>query len=156
MRKSADVNEDVIRELNELARASGGLLHPQLVVDSASNPQSPLHDRFDWDNIEAGNSWRLEQARQMLRIAVQYIEVEGDKIEARIFVSLTSDRENGGGYRYLVSVLSDEEQRRQLVQDALDEMTRFAEKYRMLDELAGVFKSIGRVRKKLAPANKRK
>jgi hypothetical protein len=44
-----------------------GLLTPALVVDVARPAEHPLHSRFDWDDATAGESWRRQQARELIR-----------------------------------------------------------------------------------------
>ena len=57
-----DPVEEAIRALER-----GGRLTPESVVAAARDPQSPLHDRFEWDDTAAANAWRLVQARQLIR-----------------------------------------------------------------------------------------
>lgn len=139
-------NGVIIAELKRIALENGGELKPEAVVEAARAETSPLHRQFDWDDTKAAANWRLQQARQLIRVVVQYEPIgNGKTVACRVFVSLTPDREkDGGGYRLASSVLSDEDQRRQLLIDARDEMKRFAAKYRALSELAEVFSAIDR------------
>lgn len=133
--------ESAIRdELKRLAESHGGELKPLVVVNAARDEESPLHQSFNWDDSSAAEHWRLQQARQLIRAVVSYEQVGKKLIACRVFVSLTPDREEeGAGYRLAKTVLGDEEQRRQLLADALAEMLRFREKYRRLTELSKVF-----------------
>ncbi len=136
---------DVIRrELERIAKANGGILQPSMVVDAARPASSPLHSRFEWDDNEAADKYRIWQARQLISIAVDVID--GSDIEERLWVSLKSDRDNVGGYRSMIAVLSNADSRAQLLQDALEDMRVFESKYRHLQELAEVFESIRHVR----------
>jgi hypothetical protein len=58
-----------------------GTLTPQLVVELARDPAHPLHGRFDWDDRSAGEAWRREQARQLIR-SVRVVYREADDKEA--------------------------------------------------------------------------
>ena len=56
-----------------------GDLTPQLVVAEAQANRSSagkfLHTRLEWDNRVAGDAWRLEQARELIRsVRVRYRE----------------------------------------------------------------------------------
>jgi hypothetical protein len=62
-------------------------------------------------------------------------------------VSLRPDRATGGGYRGIVSVMSDARLRDQLLQDAMEDMEHFQQKYRHLEELAEVFAAMRRTKK---------
>jgi hypothetical protein len=110
------------------------------VVEAARPKESPLHGSFTWDDTKAAQQWRIQQARQLIRAVVQFEQVNGKQTECRVFVSLTPDRETEGGrYRLANTVLSNEDQRRQLLADARAEMLRFRQKFHHLSELAGVF-----------------
>lgn len=139
-------NDIIIQELNRIASKSGGILKPEIVVEEASREDSPLHSRFTWDDSEAAHQYRLEQARRLIRVTVQFIPNVSNEPE-RIWVSLKQDQNNeGGGYRTLVSVLSDVELRKQLLNEAMEDMDRFEEKYSHLTELSEVFKAMKRIR----------
>ncbi len=56
-----------------------GNLTAQSVVDAARPKTSPLHEAFEWDDSAAAESWRLDQARSMIKsIEIVVIEEEGD------------------------------------------------------------------------------
>jgi hypothetical protein len=44
-----------------------GRLTPEQLVEAAANPESTLHDLFDWQDVSAAASWRLAQAREIIR-----------------------------------------------------------------------------------------
>lgn len=138
------VRESAIsNELKRLAESHGGELRPQVVVDAARSADSPLHHSFEWNDSEAAENWRLQQARMLIRAVVTFEHVGKKAVPCRVFVSLTPDREeNGAGYRLSTSVMSDATHREQLLADALAEMQRFREKYRRLAELAKVFEAM--------------
>lgn len=139
-------NPAIVRELRKLADQNDGLLTPETVVEAARSPKSPLHQQFTWDDNKAAHEYRLWQARTLLRVTVEYLPTV--KQNVRVFVSLTPDREEtSGGYRPLVEVLSDADQRKQLLADALAELQYFQKKYAMLKELAGVWREVRKLAK---------
>ncbi len=144
-------NPEVIAELERIAKANRGELRVQDVVEAARPAASPLHSWFDWDDSEAAHRWRLQQARQLLRVTVAYIGDNEDAIPVRVFVSISTDRYNGkgGGYRVTTAVLSDAERRQQLLDDAMAEMKRFRAKYAELKELAEVFDAMSKSDRKM-------
>lgn len=143
-------NPKVIAVLQRIAKKSGGVLVPEQVVEEARSPHSILHSQFCWDNDRAAKQYRIWQARVLIRTTVRYISINGDKRPVRVFVSLTSDRdEDGGGYRDVVAVLSNKEMRSQMLEDALNELQVFEVKYSHLKELAGIFKASRDARNKL-------
>lgn len=142
-------DNSIIEELERIAKQNDGILQPEIVVEEARRPSSPLHSKFTWDDTEAAHQYRLYQARTLIRVVVQMIPNTADSHE-RVWVSLKKDRiTEGGGYRTLVSVLSDNDLREQLLQQALEDMTYFQEKYTHLQELSEVFSAIRTVRVKI-------
>ena len=108
---------------------------------AAKAKSSPLHDLFEWDNDKAGEQYRLWQARELIRVSIRFLPESGTN--TRVYVSLRSDRtEDGGGYRSMVEVMSDSDQRAQLVSDVLAELKAIREKYAELKELAEIFEAI--------------
>lgn len=118
-----------------------GVIRPVDVVEFAKDPDTALHDCFEWDESKAAHEFRLEQARKLLRVFVTVDPVSNKSIRA--FVSLTSDRkEPGGGYRATVDVLSDADMTRQMLSDALAELRVVQRKYKSLQALEKVWQSI--------------
>lgn len=62
---------DVLESLEQ-----NGRLTPHDVLDEARHPDSPLHARFNWDDESAAESWRLEQARRLIRSVQVRITIE--------------------------------------------------------------------------------
>jgi hypothetical protein len=139
----------VTEELFRLAELHSGLLQPEVVVEAARAPDSPLHGSFEWDDAVAGQQHRLHQARMLIahvRYEPPMVDPPMQSANVRHFVSLTPDRVVGGaGYRVLATVMSDAALRAQLLVDAKADMRRFRERYRSLVELAGVFAAMAAV-----------
>ena len=136
-------DEKILKELQVL-ESKNGILKPEDVVEFARNKNTALHDRFTWDNTEAAHLWRLHEARNIIRCVAIYSEPRQEYVRA--FVSLVPDRaDDGGGYRAIGKVMSDEEMRKQLLADALREFETFKSKYYGLKELAHVFEEMDKV-----------
>lgn len=132
------------RELELIRRRNGGILRAEQVVEFARNPKTALHSQFEWDDTKAGYQYRLWQAREIIRVRVTM--EPRINAETRAYVSLYSDRKQpGGGYRAIADVLSDEERREELLQQALRDMEAFKHKYIQLKRLAPVFAAMDRV-----------
>jgi hypothetical protein len=128
-----------------LAERRAGVLEARDVVDAARPEDSPIHSHFTWDDGAAAERYRIWEARQLIRVSVQMLPTEGNDVETRVFVSLTSDRAQGGGYRVVATVLNDDEQRRRLIADAFEDWQRFEKRYKSLKELAEAFIPIKKV-----------
>jgi hypothetical protein len=131
-------------ELQKIAKANGGLLNPPDIVEYARNPRTELHKRFEWDNTKAAEEYRLWQAREVIRVIVSVVDINGKNHTVKAFVSLPEDR-GGGGYRAIVDVMKMEYLRLSMLEEAKSEMRRFREKYAALSELAKVFEEMDRV-----------
>lgn len=132
-------------ELEAIREEHDGLLRAEDVVEFAeSNPESALHKRFDWDDSSAAQKFRLMQARAIIRVNVIVPETTG--MTVRAYVSMMGDRQlPGGGYRALSDIMGNQELRRQLLAQAMREARLWREKYKNLQELAGVFGAIDEV-----------
>jgi hypothetical protein len=139
----------LIDELHRIEAAGGGKLLASAVVDAARPSGSPLHSHFDWDDSAAAEKYRLMQARQLIRVCVEYIRVGVTTKRIQAFVSLITDREAGGGYRSTVNVLAMDHLRAQLIEDAMLDMERFRAKYSSIAELADVFSKMDAVKSAL-------
>lgn len=139
-------HEGVKAELEALKQK--GVIAPHAVVDAAKDPDSALHSCFTWDDSEAAHKYRLEEARRLLRVYVVEVQSGGKVVPARAYVSLSSDRKSGGGYRAIVDVLSDADLKSQLLQDAFREFETFRQKYESVQELEPVFEAAKKVERK--------
>lgn len=135
----------ITKELRRIAKSNGGVLQPVAVVAAARPKSSPLHNRFEWDDSTAAENYRIWQARQLIKVSIE--QLPGVSCPTEVFVSLSSDRYEAGGYRITTAVLSNEQQRAELLEDALAELNIFKLKYRRLTELARVFDAIESVTK---------
>jgi hypothetical protein len=137
-------------ELEDLIDADGRIFAADVVDFAVRNPGSELHRRFQWDQAKAAYQHWLHTARHL--IAVYVLDVRGE----RRTISLTTDRVNGGGYRERDDVLSSAEMRRQAVQDAIAEITRWRDRNNHLHELAEIFAAIDRATTGPPPAQTRR
>ena len=102
------------QELTELVE--DGHLKPETVVEAARNPHHALHPYFTWDDTDAAQKFRIEEARGLIRSV--YIETPKSGItKIRAFVSLTTDRVNGEGYRVMAEVVTSDTLRLELIRD---------------------------------------
>jgi hypothetical protein len=136
--------DQIAQEIESLRRPDGLILAEEIVEWAREHPESALHSQFEWDDSEAAKNYRLWQARRV--IAVYVMADDG----GRKLVSLTIDRKSGG-YRDVKDVIADDELRKVLIRDALDELRRVRAKYERLKELAAVFAEVEKVERTYAP-----
>jgi hypothetical protein len=118
--------------LERLANQNNGILLVDDVIEAAKDKSCVLHNHFEWDDTEAANSFRREQARSLIR-RCKITLVENSSAEIRVFTSLPSDRESGGGYRLTSTVLNDQQMRLELIHDIELTIARWRTKLYLLD-----------------------
>lgn len=123
-------------ELERIRTANGGKLVQAQVVDAARSNNSPLHSAFEWDNAKAAHAFRLDQAGQLIRSLVVIVEQEHEEKSPplRAFVNVTQDSERS--YTSLAHAMSDEDMRRQLIEQAWNELKSWKQRYGEIKEFA--------------------
>jgi|SRR3990167_407859 len=161
-RKGSRISDDDAQiygdRLSILVEENNGLLSPEIVVDDAKNPDSPLHDYFNWDDKVEAVRHRVHMARLLISSIAVVIEREEIPIKnvpisvsrndrpieprafnnVRVYKNEISDR----GYTTLLNVLTDEDLRKQTVIKALRELRSWCSKYRIYDELTPIASDI--------------
>lgn len=139
-----DPNE-VAKCLEKIKSNNDGSLYPQAVVDTASDPSHPMHDMFLWDNDLAGNEFRLDQARSILR-SVRIIHITKGKEVSRIaYVHVTRQVEKDRPVSYYEdteTAFKSKEYRDQVLEEALRLLRGLRMRYAELKELSTVWKVI--------------
>lgn len=151
-RKVATIRE----ELEQIRDEHNGQIPPEAVIAFARNKNTALHTEFEWDDTEAAHQFRLEQARRIIRLNINIVPTKNGNVRVPVYVSLVADRKNGGGYRTLNDVMSDDDMREQFLQQALDDLQRVRRKYETLRELTPVFAAIDRVTLKINKRGRQK
>jgi len=138
-------NPDIIRALNDL-RGRDGIILPAQVVEAARDADSPLHDHFEWDDTDAAEKYRIDQARYLLRVTV--LVLPGTVKQTHAFVSLSTET----GYRSMNDVVVNVKHRNQLVLDAQRDLQIFAARYESLAEVRDLLTVIRAALKKMRAA----
>lgn len=116
--------KELIETLQALADDNDGVLHPADVVEAATEPASPLHKYFDWDEAHAAHQHRLQQARRLMRVTV-LVRRGPDTIHLPIFTSLSTERvPRGESYHRTSDVRADPVMSLQADLDALTQCER--------------------------------
>lgn len=115
-------------------RDEQGALTPQGVVDAARPKTHPLHNRFEWDNRVAGESYRRVQAQELIRtVRVSYKPADEDTPErsVRAFHAIRTEASNNGGYAYdpVEEIIDDPLRRQMLLRDMEREWQALKRRY---------------------------
>lgn len=129
--------EKVKREIDAIVNRNGSAT-PEQVVDAARDERSELHKCFTWDDHEAAEKWRREEARKLIISLVVEDEKKPEMMPVRCYV--TTERK--AGYKKIETVVNNLSEYERLLGQALAELEAFEKKYKSLMELRRVFEEI--------------
>ena len=111
----------------------------QQVVDFARDENTELHKCFEWDDKVAGEAYRRDQARWVLRhLVIKEQEPPKYKPEIRFFFKPNKTE----GYKQTQLIVRNEDEYASLLAQALKELGWFRAKYGRLVELEELFTMI--------------
>lgn len=120
-----------------------GELTPQIVVDEARPKGAPLHDRFEWNDKQAGEAYRRVQAAQLIRsVRIEFIgPTSGERKFVRGFHSLRqSGDDERDGYAPTDEIVQDEMATKILLRQFEREIADLKRKYGHLAEFAQIIR----------------
>lgn len=91
------------------------------ILDKARDKHTELHKCFDWDDAEAAEKWRLQQARHIVCNLVIKEKSDTPRPEVRVFFKTDADN----GYKPTVLIMQDKDEYRKLLDLALAELNSF-------------------------------
>lgn len=115
-------------------RDEHGQLTPVLVVETARDPEHPLHSRFDWDDSVAAEKWRLEQASQLLRVTKR-VDLSRPT-DLRAFTAIKGENSHKADYVPTEEALADNFTRTLVLRDMKREWQLFKRRYDHMAEFA--------------------
>ncbi len=131
-----------------------GYLTPEMVVDDAMVPDSPLHGEFTWDKDTAAQAHWIEQARSLIRSVKVLITTETMTVKTVAYVRDPTKANNEQGYLSVERVRKDEDMARDaLIEEfkragyALQRAQRLAIAFNIEDELNAMSKQLHKIRK---------
>lgn len=123
------------------------------IVVAARPARSPIHRDFEWDDAVAGDQFRLEQARQMLR-SIKVVFVNGhESVPTRAYHQVTvveADQEQHRVYMPAQVVWQTPELASQVTEKALAELRGWVARYRSYKQFSGLAEGIGQMILELA------
>lgn len=139
---------DVIHREIEACKVDG-VFDLESIVQRAKPKSSPIHDEFTWNNVEAAEKWRLEEARYLAR-AIEVIHEEASA-PTRAWESVTIQAQGTTPgepdttkrvFRSIDDIMADPVARDELLIRALKEASSWRRRYANLQELAQVHMAI--------------
>lgn len=131
--------------LERIRAKNGGRLTAKMIVEDARPRRSPLHPAFEWNDIEAAQKYREQQAREMVRSIVIVVSAETEEEAAKSIRAYVSVRPQGEHTRSYVSIgdaFSDDHLRKQVLVRALKDLREWQRRYRDIKEFERLFLEI--------------
>lgn len=139
-----DDADAVGKHLDLLRQRARGELTPKDVVEDARNPNSPLHPHFEWDDSEAAEQYRLQQARHLIRAVVAvFVSDEVPVTKQRAYVHVPDA--DAPHYREVRDALSAPDTRNMVLRRALIELHGWRRRYQDLAEFSELIDAIDRL-----------
>jgi hypothetical protein len=132
LRNAKDGSAQRIGEaLERITEENKGHLTPEAVVSAARSPRHVLHRHFDWNDATAAESWRLSQARGVIR-SVKIVAEDHDR-PLPAFLSVHST--HGTSYRPLSEIMVSKDLQRRVMVQAEKDLASFETRYRNLQDI---------------------
>lgn len=123
------------KEIKKLQDRNGRIT-PEAIVHAAANPKHPLHSCFEWDDGKAAFSYRVQQARDLIRRVVGSFVVGTRTVRTVGYVRDPEVPERVQGYRAVVKLRDDIDEAREVL---VGEMARISALIRRARDLGAVF-----------------
>lgn len=124
-------------EIQHVCAQNDGLASPQAIVDQARPKRNPLHKAFQWDDSLAAEEYRKEQARSLVTNFTLVFET-GEEVPAMVSVKINRKR----GYMPTQDAIANDDLRKQVLKQALTQLLGLEQRFKSLNELAGVFEQV--------------
>jgi hypothetical protein len=149
----AEKNPKLVGEHIEMLRQKfKGELTPKDILDDARHDNSPLHSFFEWNDGEAAEQYRLQQARGLIRSVVAiYVREDKPAVRQKAYVHVAE--RSAPHYREASHAMSQTKTRQLVLQRAWSELRAWKQRYKDLTEFADLIAVIDDVEKHLPKAN---
>lgn len=114
-----------------------GKFTPMEVLEKAKDKTTELHKCFEWNDSIAAEKYRLEQAKNIIRMLVYEKETKEQQV-----VRYYAKTETKHVYQPTKQFLVQEDEYQGLLRRALAELEAFKKKYHTLTELEGIFEAM--------------
>lgn len=118
--------EEIAAAIASAEAAAGRTLTAEDVVAVASNPDSPLHEFFDWNDGSAAHKYRIEQARHLIYKIKVEITCVGSMVPVSVPMYVRDpDVKQGPGMVAIEAVLDDAARTRAILDRELCRLESF-------------------------------
>jgi hypothetical protein len=130
--------QQVGEELERIRQLNGGIVEARHVVDVSRQDGTLLHEQFDWDNDIAGENWREDQARRIIRsiAVVQRDPATNREIHQYAFISVAAPFTEGAGYQAVTEAMANPDLRQRIIDRERAILDGWIARNRHIEELA--------------------
>lgn len=154
------LDAELVGKAFEAIEQRDGNITPARVVDEARPENAPLHPAFEWDDTVAAETYRMEQAKYLIRMLV-VTDVHPEQTEpvrglVSVIIKPADEEEDAGEWKWpgagkqcyvsTARALQDDVWRRQVLRQALWELSCWERRYQHLEELALLLTKVGQER----------
>lgn len=124
--------------LEEIRQAGAGVLTPAAVVEDASDPDSPLHPVFPWDDAEAAQKHRESLARMLIasvyEIRLEIVHEQADPRPTKHLLYVSVGQPKAGGARYVATTdaMASPDMQRIVIDQCLSQIAAWKRRYEHL------------------------
>lgn len=134
-----NVNPQEVGEELERIRQEKGTLVAADVLDAASDPGSPLHNAFEWDDTAAARQHRLNQARRLI-VSIRVLNSPTARPTVAYVSVKTPDK--GRSYVPTIEAMSDEELQVRVLAEVRQAIEAIERRYASFTEIADLLQNI--------------
>lgn len=129
-----------------------GELTPKDVLDDARHDNSPLHTFFEWNDGEAAEAYRLQQARGLIRSVVAiYVREDAPAVRTRAYVHVPEP--SAPHYRDAGHAMQQTKTRQMVLTRAWSELAAWRKRYKDLKEFSDLFDVIDEAERHISYKN---
>ena len=123
-------------ELERVRKKNGGAFTPEDVVEASRPKRAKLHKSFEWDDSIAGERFRVEQAKSIVR-SIRPVKVKGEPTVPRSFTSVRrQDEPKKREYRKTEVVMAEPLSRDEILMNCLSQLMTWRRRWAEYNELA--------------------
>ncbi len=128
---------------------SKGVIKPSTVLEDARNPESPLHDKFEWDDNTAAEAHRLQQARDLIRLFHITVRREERVLKVHYYIQDPDKADRTEGYVPTVKVASDKDRAKRALGQEIRRALALINRARNLSEYFGLERETEGIKKSI-------
>lgn len=135
----ASISQAKAQEVGQFLETLGEFT-PKDVVNAARPENSPIHSEFTWNDFEAAEKHRLNEARHLVNRITVVVKVGDKETETRAFHSITvqdSEERVEQRYTHVRVVAKNEVMREQVIANAMRELEGWQKRYDDYSQLIG-------------------